>query len=198
MKSILMSIQSKWLCEILNGRKTVELRKRFPKDYRGWVYLYCTKAIKGMPTLIRNAFSHFYTLDTCYFDSFQINLSGKVVGRVWIDNVEEIVMNEIENCDIVFNNYDRKGTDDLLGKMSISFDEFSDYHLENRRKGKNRKVATSFAIHFSKLEIFNKPKELGEFSVERYAEMPNGVFPCYEPIIKAPQSWQYIYIEEDK
>ena len=42
-KSILMSIQPQWLAKILNGEKTIEIRKKFPKDYVGWVYIYCTK-----------------------------------------------------------------------------------------------------------------------------------------------------------
>ena len=43
MKAVLMSIRPQNLCHILNGEKTIELRTRFPKDFRGWVYLYCTK-----------------------------------------------------------------------------------------------------------------------------------------------------------
>ena len=43
-KSILMSVQPKWVAKILNGEKTIEIRKRFPKDYVGWVYIYCTKS----------------------------------------------------------------------------------------------------------------------------------------------------------
>ena len=42
-QEILMSIRPQHLCHILNGDKTIELRTRFPKDYRGWVYCYCTK-----------------------------------------------------------------------------------------------------------------------------------------------------------
>ena len=42
-KSILMSIKPQYVAKILNGEKTIEIRKRFPKDYVGWVYIYCTK-----------------------------------------------------------------------------------------------------------------------------------------------------------
>ena len=42
MKAILMSIRPQHLVNILNGKKTIELRKQFPSDYRGWVYCYCT------------------------------------------------------------------------------------------------------------------------------------------------------------
>ena len=41
-----MSINPYWVAKILNGEKTVEVRRKFPKDYRGWVYIYCTKSNK--------------------------------------------------------------------------------------------------------------------------------------------------------
>lgn len=37
MKAILLSVQSKWVEKILNGTKTIEIRKRVPKDFNGWV-----------------------------------------------------------------------------------------------------------------------------------------------------------------
>lgn len=182
MKAILMSIQSKWLCEILDGLKTAELRKRFPKDYRGWVYLYCTK---GKPYLLRLFGRYFITdylapeLAPEVKDDGLVK-NGLVVARVWVDNVEELITLNWDTQTATLSEFD------LSVKSCVSIKDLNN----NFNKG--------FAIHFSKLKIFDKPKELEEFSVERYAEMPNGVFPCYEPIIKAPQSWQYIYIEEDK
>lgn len=93
MKSILMSIQSKWLCEILDGEKTVELRKRFPKDYRGWVYLYCTKA---KPYLIR-FFGRYFIADYLAPEVKDDGLvkNGLVVARIWVDNVEESITFQI-------------------------------------------------------------------------------------------------------
>lgn len=49
-KSLMISIQPKHLVNILNGNKTLELRKTVPKDFKGWVYIYCTK---GKPKLIK-------------------------------------------------------------------------------------------------------------------------------------------------
>ena len=45
-KELMISIQPKHLVNILNGNKTLELRKTVPKDYKGWVYIYCPKGIK--------------------------------------------------------------------------------------------------------------------------------------------------------
>jgi len=42
-RSIIISIHPEWVCKILNGEKTLEIRKLFPKDYVGWVFIYVTK-----------------------------------------------------------------------------------------------------------------------------------------------------------
>ena len=73
MNAILMSIRPKWVAKILNGEKTIEIRKKFPKDYVGWVYIYCTKDKKYANLINRGGF-----------------LTGMVVARFWCDKVEEI------------------------------------------------------------------------------------------------------------
>jgi len=168
MKAILMSIRPQHLVNILNGKKTIELRKRFPSDFRGWVYLYCTKA---KPYLIGYFGRYFITdyLDPEVKDGLVKN--GLVVARVWVEKIDYV-----KNCD----------AEDIIFRSCLTLDEIQAYGFS----------VNLLAIEIAELAIFKKPKELGEFSVERYAEMPNGVFPCYEPIIKAPQSWQYVEVEE--
>lgn len=44
MKAILISIKPEWVCKILNGEKTIEVRKTAPKcELPIEVYIYCTK-----------------------------------------------------------------------------------------------------------------------------------------------------------
>ena len=43
MKAILLPINPEHAYNIIKGRKTLELRKRVPKDFVGWVYVYVTK-----------------------------------------------------------------------------------------------------------------------------------------------------------
>ena len=44
MKEILISIKPKWVEKILNGEKTIEIRKTMPKcELPCKVYIYCTK-----------------------------------------------------------------------------------------------------------------------------------------------------------
>ena len=186
MKAILMSIRPQHLVNILNGKKTIELRKSFPNDYRGWVYAYCTKSIRGKPTLIRSAFNHSYWLDTCYVDGFEINLSGKVVCRFWVDNVEEVLT----------LNWDTQT--DTLDEFNLSLKSCISI------KDINNIFGDCKAIHISKLKIFDKPKELGEFYYYKKRLIDCGMdCPPYfdevkTQVRKAPQSWQYIYIKEDK
>lgn len=195
MKAILMSIQSKWLAKILNSEKTVELRKRFPKDYRGWVYLYCTKA---KPYLIKFFGRHFitYYLDPEVKDDGLVK-NGLVVARVWVDNVERVSLYP----DYSFGT-PTLNQNELMEKAKITKDEFYKYFPQTEC---GFYYGTScfwkgFAIYFSKLEIFGKPKELGEFYYYIYYGMDCPPY-FYEvksktQVRKAPQSWQYVEVEE--
>lgn len=191
MKAILMSIQSKWLCEILNGRKTIELRKRFPKDYRGWVYLYCTKAkpylycTKGYGSLHRCRGNGRQFFIVHYKELGYISyINGRVVARVWVDNVEELITLSWDTQTATLSKFG------LSVKSRVSIKDLNN----NFNKG--------FAIYFSKLEIFDKPKELGEFWADpidfQVHTKAEANAEGYRPIQRAPQSWQYIYIEEEK
>ena len=52
MKKILISIKPKWVAKILNGEKTIEVRKTAPKcELPCEVYIYCSK---GKETLAIN------------------------------------------------------------------------------------------------------------------------------------------------
>lgn len=176
MKSILLSIRSEWVCKILNGEKTIEVRKKFPKDYVGWVYIYCTKDRKHADLINRGGF-----------------LTGMVVARFYCDRVEEITCRK---CWGEWESYTE----------TLGFSEISQAScLKNREivhylKGKN-----GYAIHISKLEVFDKPKELSEFYKPcKYKNIKckdyclkhkqYGVCEVAEDITKPPQN--YCYVEE--
>ena len=57
MRAILMSIRPQHTCNILNGIKLWEIRKKFPSDFVGWVYIYCTKD-KKYANLINNRYGY--------------------------------------------------------------------------------------------------------------------------------------------
>ena len=183
MKAILMSIRPQHLVNILNGKKTIELRKRFPSDFRGWVYLYCTKA---KPYLIGYFGRYFITdyLDPEVKDGLVKN--GLVVARVWVYNIEETITINWDTQTQTLSEFE------LSVRSCVSI------------KDLNNDFVDSKAIDISKLEIFDKPKELGEFYYYKKRLIDCGMdCPPYfdevkTQVRKAPQSWQYIYIEEEK
>ena len=74
MKAILISIRPRFVADILNGKKTIEIRKTMPKcDLPIDVYIYCTKSN--------------------YFGYISKRYIGKVVAKFTLNKVEEI-----ENC----------------------------------------------------------------------------------------------------
>ena len=191
MKSILMSIQPKWVAKILNGEKTIEVRKRFKLDYRGWAYIYCTKD---------------KVFELCYPTNFNNELNiydrvvnGKVVARFYCDNVEEIDCTGFyedlsfgKGRDIESYNTNTLTEEELLDKSCLTEEEMHDY-LDC---GCQRR-----AIHISQLEIFDKPKELSEFYTKHYPQFVNMVKnkTHYEltPLTKAPQSYCWIEVLDD-
>ena len=192
MKSILLSIKPEWIAKILNGEKTIEVRKKFPKDYVGWVYLYCSK---GIPYLLNKL-----TRDVCFWEEKQITandmLNGKVVARFWCDKVEEIKLwyspAQADNCvdyDVWYHETESLDDDELLYRSCLSGENLINYLC---RKNNNE----GFAIHISKLEIFDRPRELGEFhTVNKYGipQYQFGKGTCdYKKLTKAPQNYCYI------
>jgi len=180
MKAILMSIRPEWVAKILNGIKTLEIRKKFPKDYVGWVYIYCTK---GKP-LVKCSDGKWYVKDKDFkYDmtfSYSAGFNGKVVARFWCDKVEEI---------------EPSTTDNFVKDSCLTIQELENYLWSN--------ILFGYAIHITKLEIFDKPKELSEF--KRYINDSDckkcaygsrcPLYPCDKiPLTRAPQSWCYIEI----
>lgn len=191
-KSILLSIKPKYVSLILNKIKTIEIRKRFPADYVGWVYIYCTKE-EGL--YVSAAGRRFGTYkDFLYFDKEKAyDRSGKVVARFYCDKVDDYV----NGCKWSWETGSpmwgaSNGYECILKDACLTDDELRNYVDD----------LSFYAIHITKLEIFDKPKELLEFrysvslkkckkcSYKKYY----GRNPCLEieTLAKAPQNFCYI------
>ena len=202
MKAILISIRPQHTCNILNGIKGWEIRKKFPKDYVGWVYIYCTKDNKQKLCYVP-ATETFY----CYpkdnivakqCDRMGLTFNGKVVARFWCDKVEEITTRQDRFKEFMF--YETSlDMEDLLKQSCLDYNE-----LDNYLYGENGK-----AIHINDLEIFDKPKELSEFkkvlgSYDCSHDCQNCNMAWFDnkenkfkfecQLTKAPQSWCYVEI----
>lgn len=143
MKAILMPSHPKWVAKILNGEKTVDVRKTAPKcELPVEVYVYCTK---GSPTLM-----------TCMPEDDYV-LNGKIVAKFTLRKIEKP-----ERCAGMYIPETISHTDSMrvrfsTGKEScLSIDEIWEYAKGN-----------GYAWHISDLEIFDVPKELSEFGLKK-------------------------------
>lgn len=198
-KSILISIRPEHAVKILNGEKTLELRKSVPKDFVGWAYIYVTK---GKKLLINKDFvNEFYVLldvrnQKDYIDNALHSevLNGKVVARFWFDEYTLLLSNYPKRHDY-YDYFDanlRFTRDMLWRRLNLTKHDLSDY-------GKGKML---YAWHIKRLEIFNKPKDLWDFHTRHDMlflgrAMARKVFQ-FESVYKAPQSWQYIWLREYK
>ena len=182
MKSILISIKPKWVAKILNGEKTIEIRKKFPKDYVGWVYIYCTK---DNHQLVKPKDYDKYLLFTkgAVNYSNEQTLNGKVISKFILNKVDRYV----NGCKVakkypMFNDFEK-----ILTPACIYTDELENYCED----------LSFYAWHISNLVIFDRPKELSEFKQPRdsYGKVNwNTNEYYYVELTKAPQSWCYVEV----
>ena len=191
MKAILISIKPYWVAKILNGEKTIEIRKRFPKDYVGWVYIYCTKG-KDFDLFYENGKYQAYFRHNRKFHVKRLRqepLNGKVVARFWCDNVTEYINGGQWHKDNTFGCYDDYIKDKVCELACVTEEELFDYCED---------LAFS-VIRISQLEIFDKPKELSEFSRCILSEdlSHDNIVHIHQryTIPKAPKPFMYLDIE---
>ena len=196
-KAILMSIRPEHLINILSGNKTLELRKSVPKDYKGWVYIYCTKSKPYIRELGDNYFTECSKVDV-------YKLNGKVVVRFWFDetyyikqavNVYGDELNQISIYDNKSYGWKApKEQQEILKQLCLTEQEVLDY-------GKGKILYT---WNIKNLEIFDEPMELSDFYkatlyatvqvIKEYEKRTND-FKSYR-LQRPPQSWQYVWVEE--
>ena len=218
MKSILISIQPQWVEKILNGEKTIEIRKTIPKcELPCNVYIYCTKPKKWW------AFSNWGATS----DELVWKIKDKVKMcnglEVWDDDCEklngkvvaEFILKQVEIIPTVKEK--RNGASyqyhiiskDILNKSCLKQEEILEY-----TNGKDL-----YAWHIDNLKIYDKPKELSEFSgfipsnkcekhengfvcdkcdaYDKEHETCLALYYCRKPIKRPPQSWCYVEELED-
>ena len=196
MKKVLISIKPKWVAEILNHRKTLEIRKTAPKDLPCEVYIYCTQGkdillmiedydygsmtyYAPKPALIekptRKASKDEVDLYG-YYKRFkdtehEWKLNGKVVAKFTLKGVEIVEICESEDCVdprmALFYGGNEEGS---VVKACLTDGQIADYLGYGH---------TGYAWEISDLVIFEKPKELKDFGVKR-----------------SPQSWCYCEVDE--
>lgn len=223
-KAVLLSIRPEWCVKILNGEKTVEIRKNRPKLKPPFkCYIYCTKAQKKLITIFRDGDvfgdgevyrgkPQFVTWDG---GNIPIEIRQKeqtVIAEFVCDKIRPI----IGKTWIVKEDIERATSGSCLSlKQIIEYAGWSHCSSFTERK-------ELYAWHISDLKVYDTPRDLDEFSRFGFFGMGRSNCVCgnwrcenYEPsdshmepptckiegcsIYRSPQSWCYVAeVEEEE
>lgn len=181
--SVLISIRPEWCEKIVNGKKTIEVRKSAPKEVPFKAYIYCTRI----------------TDKKHCSDEFDVGIwkgNEHVIGEFICDRIDRIekrgINNNFDYCYLSLNEW---GNDDIeieikdIQKSCIPKSELNAY-------GENSSCL--YGWHISDLKIYDNPKELSEFKTGCKGCKERDTYHCYfycygeRPLNRPPQSWQYI------
>lgn len=156
MESMILVLTPRECADLLKGDLSVLVRKRFPKDYVGWVYIYVAKGkplfvckdSKGIVVKLHDSKKNVLE---------QLCANGKVVARFWCDKVEEI--NKITMYNRPYDLFETETLQptELLKQSCLRAIEMTKYFMFSNLPKE------SAAIHVTKVEPFDKPKEIKEF-----------------------------------
>ena len=181
MKSVLISIRSKWCEKIANGQKTIEVRKTRPKLSPPFkCYIYCSKAKERLVGILRDGdenYGEIYHGKTVFIKTGEGSVCDawgkrqKVIGEFTCDAITRVNL-----CG--FWDDSGKQLGNRLKETCLTSKEFCDYLGEK----------VGYGWHISNLKIYDTPRELSEFTGLR--ETRFGAEPV--PITRPPQSWCYV------
>lgn len=173
MKSVLISIQPKWVEKIVKGEKTIEIRKTRPKLETPFkCYIYCTYGKEN--------------------ENYMLGKRGKVIGEFVCDRIDTVASIRTHCMDYITVN---DKLDTHLGKIScLNVDELGKYLGFNK---------DGYGWHISDLKIYDKPKPIMKFYkpcpiklgfkncpvCELYSTYTGC---CMNNIDRPPQSWCYV------
>lgn len=199
-KAIVISIQPQHVKNIKSGKKTLELRKSVPKDFKGWVYIYETLGKQRVVSsnLWEDKYPLWYARYTNTYPKYHTYLVsegiGEIVARFWFDEYKKLEYHKKNEVLMWDNNYYYYTEEDnTYSSVQWIIDELCLEHQLVLDYGNEKDI---YAWHIKKLEVFDEPVALSDFQKEEYAVMPNGIFPAYQPITRAPQSWMFVYTNE--
>nr|DAJ54978.1 MAG TPA: Protein CXorf40A-overexpressed LPS associated factor 1 [Caudoviricetes sp.] len=202
-KAVLISIRPKWCEKIASGEKTIEVRKTRPKMETPFkCYIYCTQSADMLWILKERERSLHPDKIADVFKAAKCGGAyrgnGKVIGEFVCDRIDTILP---ENEPYGIYNID----DDYVFQTCLEYGALWNY-------GNGQ---TLYGWHISNLNIYDEPKELGEFtaacryknddgtcpsrriacSFQRYDYNPDGsinIVECGNTIRRPPQSWGYV------
>lgn len=181
-KAVLISIRPEWCDLIASKKKTIEVRKNYPKNFRNGIsprpfkcYIYCSKP--------RFEHEDYIVFDAGTENARGFYCGGMVIGEFICDRIYPIAVEgngpfSEERSSGYSENYSAEGFRDCLT------DEEFDAYLNGK---------PGYGWHISGLKIYDEPKNLSDFrfwntSVVWKDGLP---FPSHE-VKRPPQSWCYV------
>lgn len=159
-KAVLISLRPEWCEKIVNGRKSIEVRKTRPKmDTPFKCYIYCTQSADMLWILKeRERYLHpdkiadVFKAAKCG-GAYRGN--GKIIGEFVCDNIFERIVRVGTSCEpskycICDWNMDCTPLDTLLADACLTKDELEKY-LDG---------GVGYGWHISNLKIYNHPRNL--------------------------------------
>lgn len=197
-KAVMISIRPKWCEKICDGEKTIEVRKTRPKLKTPFkCYIYCTQASVRYQTICG---CHVLNSDELYRhpeqgikhgDSIELMLcenytkdnflNGKVIGEFICDRIYELEPRSPGGSYYV-KGESQLTTNDVARQSCLTLKDMHEY-LQSK---------VGYGWHISELKIYDRPKDLGDFTGLRETKFGS------EPVTikRPPQSW--CYVEEQK
>lgn len=187
MKSLLLNVTPIEALNILNGKQLALLRKRVPKGFKGWCYLWVSNGLC------------LYEYEGKYFlgegksnrviSSFPTNLINRTIPcRFWFDEYKFFDSNYEDFVYSVGGDFPRSYEKNWLSiekfkQLAINQGCITEEELWNYFESGVNDIG--YAMHIKNLQIFDEPKELSEFV--------HGI----KYITKAPQSYMYVEVIEE-
>lgn len=183
MKSVLISIQPKWVEKICheigkeNGKpiyeKVVEVRKTRPNLETPFkCFIYMTK---------NGSFNDFETDKNKLSIAQFLRKQGKLIGDFVCDSIEKVNAKCSDyGIDLFYH--------DCMTKGCLTEREINKYFNIPEDKDLRVMKGNGYAWHISDLKIYDKPKDLGYCKIMS----ENNMWTFYKKVETAPQSWMYI------
>lgn len=197
MKSVLISIKPKWCELIANGKKTIEVRKTRPKcDTPFKCYIYCTLS----ELLTRSHYNSkiYVATNKKYQNELErvgnTTLSGKVIGEFICNKIDRLAVCGYDN-----RNTELRRVDDNLTAYNLDYDYLNKCRLSLGELKNYANGSKLFGWHISNIVIYDKPKELSDFSNSSsrltFSKTKDGFPWKWSGMTRPPQSW--CYVEEE-
>ena len=183
MKSVLIAIRPQLVAKIASGEKTIEVRKTAPKEVPFKAYIYETQGRTETPWIDEDG-------------HFIYKGRGQVIGAFICDRIEMVNAKCSDyGIDLFYH--------DCLTNGCLTEREIEKYFNVPEDRDLRAMKGNGYVWNISDLKIYDKPKELSEFSrpcsysglcfsCKRTSFKKDGNLLCNTKITRPPQSWMYV------